>query len=203
MSIQKMIIALVTIIMFSSSCARENEKSGDKKLSQVNNGQWKLAVQAFSFRKFTFFEAVDKTAALGVKYIEAYPGQVISKEKPDIKFTPDISADVRAEIKKKLAQSGVKLINYGVFGLPGDEAKCRQAFEFAKDMGIETIVSEPNEKSLETIDKLCQEYKIKVAIHNHPKPSHYWNPDTILTACKGRSKWIGACRYRTLDALRH
>ena len=43
------------------------------------------------------------------------------------------------------------------------------------------------------IDKLCNEYKIGVAIHNHPKPSHYWNYETVLKVCEGRSKWIGAC----------
>ena len=32
-----------------------------------------------------------------------------------------------------------------------------------------------------------------LAIHNHPQPSHYWDVDTVLATCKGRSKWIGAC----------
>jgi len=60
-------------------------------------------------------------------------------------------------------------------------------------MGIETLVSEPPAEAFDMLDKLCQEYKIKVAIHNHPKPSGYWNPDTVLKVCEGRSKWIGAC----------
>ena len=34
---------------------------------------------------------------------------------------------------------------------------------------------------------------INVAIHDHPKPSHYWNPDTVLKVCQGRSQRIGAC----------
>jgi sugar phosphate isomerase/epimerase len=60
-------------------------------------------------------------------------------------------------------------------------------------MGIETIVSEPEPSALELIDKLAEEYKINVALHNHPKPSRYWDPDTVLEAVKGRSKRIGAC----------
>jgi hypothetical protein len=60
-------------------------------------------------------------------------------------------------------------------------------------MGIETIVSEPPEDAFDLIERLCNEYKINVAIHNHPKPSHYWNPDTVLKVCKGRSARIGAC----------
>jgi len=32
-----------------------------------------------------------------------------------------------------------------------------------------------------------------VAIHNHPQPSHYWNPDTVLEAIGHRSPLLGAC----------
>ena len=69
----------------------------------------------------------------------------------------------------------------------------RKVFDFAKDMGIETIVSEPAPGTFDLLDKLTEEYKINVAIHNHPKPSRYWNPQTVLDAVKGHSKRIGAC----------
>jgi sugar phosphate isomerase/epimerase len=60
-------------------------------------------------------------------------------------------------------------------------------------MGIETLVTEPAEETLEMLNVLCAEYDINIAIHNHPKPTHYWDPDIVLKACKGRSKRIGAC----------
>jgi sugar phosphate isomerase/epimerase len=153
---------------------------------------WRLGCQAYSFNRFTFFDAVDKTASVGLKYIEAYPGQRLSKDN-SAAIGENLSADDRKIVKKKLADSGVKLVNYGVCGLSKNEAESRKVFEFAKDMGIETIVSEPGEDAMETLDKLCGEFDINVAIHNHPKPSHYWNPDTVLKAVEGRSKRIGAC----------
>ena len=51
----------------------------------------------------------------------------------------------------------------------------------------------PSEADFDAIDKLCAEFDINLAIHNHPQPSHYWNPDTVLKVCKDRSKRIGAC----------
>ena len=36
---------------------------------------WRLGCQAYSFNHYTFYEAVDKNASLGLHYIEAYPGQ--------------------------------------------------------------------------------------------------------------------------------
>jgi sugar phosphate isomerase/epimerase len=154
---------------------------------------WRLGCQAYSFNQYTFYEAIDKTASLGLHYIEAYPGQKLSAEKPDAKTDESLPPELRREVKAKLADGGVKLVNYGVCGLSKDEAASRRTFEFAKDMGIETIVSEPAPDAFDTIEKLCEEFQINVALHNHPKPSRYWNPDTVLACCQGRSKQIGAC----------
>lgn len=76
-----------------------------------------------------------------------------------------------------------------IIGFAGDKAM----FDFAADMGFEFIVSEPPEPMLDTIEKLTGEYKIDLALHNHPEPSHYWNPDTGLAALKGRSERMGFC----------
>lgn len=153
---------------------------------------WRLGCQAYSFKRFTFFQAVDKVASLGLKWIEMYPGQTVSKlikVKTDHNMSPEVMAKVRA----KLASAGVKLVNYGVVGLPKDPAAAEKVFAWARKMGVETIVAEPDPKMLGMLDKLCGEYQINLAIHNHPKPSRYWNPDSVVEACKGLSKRVGAC----------
>ncbi|MCE5187142.1 MAG: sugar phosphate isomerase/epimerase [Planctomycetaceae bacterium] len=153
---------------------------------------WRLGTQAWSFNRFTLFEAIEKTHLLGLKYMQACPGQKVSSQ-IDAGFGPDLTSEQLAQVKKKLADEGVKLVAFGVTNIPSDEAGARKMFEFAVDMGIETIVSEPTMDQYDLLDKLCQEYKIKLAIHNHPKPSFYWDPDTVVAACAGRSQWIGAC----------
>jgi len=135
---------------------------------------------------------VDKAKAAGVRFIEAYPGQRITKDAPGA-LDHNMTAEAKAKVKAKLGDAGVKLVCYGVVGLGKNEAENRKVFEFAKSMGIETIVSEPEAGSFDLLDKLTEEYGINVAIHNHPKPSPYWSPDTVLEATKGHSKRIGAC----------
>jgi sugar phosphate isomerase/epimerase len=156
---------------------------------------WRLGCQAYSFNRFTLFEAIDKTASLGLKYIEAYPDQALSKDRSKIKVNETLPADARLELKKKLGDCGLKLVNYGVCSLTQNPDLNRKVFDFAKDMGIETIVSEPPEEAMPMLDKLCAEYEMNIAIHNHPKyaGAHYWNPDTVLKACQGCSHRIGAC----------
>lgn len=156
---------------------------------------WRLGTQAYTFRLYTFFEAIDKAKELKLKFIEAYPGQPLSPDQKNVKWDHNASADVRAKVKAKLKEAGITLVNYGVVGISKDEAEARKIFEFAKDMGIETIVSEPDPAAMDTLDKLTEEFKINVAIHNHPKSpfTRYWNPQTVLDAIKGHSRRIGAC----------
>jgi sugar phosphate isomerase/epimerase len=154
---------------------------------------WRLGCQAYSFNRFTFYEAVDKVHSLGLKVIEMYPGQKLSADHPDARTDGSLSPELRAEVKKKLADADVKLVNFGVCGLGTDEAANRKVFEFAKDMGIETLVAEPPQEAMKMLDKLAGEYEINVALHNHPEPSRYWNPETVIKACEGLSKRVGSC----------
>src|SRR5262249_42364635 len=62
-----------------------------------------------------------------------------------------------------------------------------------KDLGIETILSEPPAQEIDQLDALCVEYGINLALHNHPRPARYWHPATALQACLGHSKRIGVC----------
>ena len=163
-----------------------------KAASAADELGWQMAIHAYTFRKFSIFECIDKTAALGLKYMslsgQREPGRHEAPSRPS-------SSPTRTppQSSKAVAAKGIKLVNIGVVKLPPDEAESRKVFEFAKKMGIDTLVAEPEPAALDIVEKLCKEYNIKVAIHNHPKPSHYWNPDTVLEAVKGRTPLMGAC----------
>jgi sugar phosphate isomerase/epimerase len=152
---------------------------------------WKLGAQAYTFKQFTFFQAIAKIDSCNLSYVEAYPGQEIGGGIPG-KMDYKMDADKRNLILKKLQENGVKMVAYGVVSVD-NEGDWIKIFEFCKAMGVETITSEPNEKYLELLSGLCDKYQINLAIHNHPNPSHYWNPDIALNAIKGKSKRLGLC----------
>jgi sugar phosphate isomerase/epimerase len=155
---------------------------------------WRLGCQLWSFNRFTFMEAIDKTASMGLKYAEAFPGQRLSPDLPeDVKFEHGMSEEHRLLGQKKLQEAGVKVVAYGVVGLSKNEEENRKVFEFAKAMGIETLSSEPPKSALELVGKLADEYGINVAIHNHPKPSLYWDYSILAEAVAGSSTRIGSC----------
>ena len=152
---------------------------------------WQLAIHAYTFRKFSIFQCIDKTAALGLKYM-SLSGSV-SLDGSNSVTTVNLSDKDAQAIKDAATAKGLTLVNIGVVKLPPDEAESRKVFEFAKKMGIDTLVAEPEPAALDTVEKLCKEYNIKVAIHDHPRPSRYWNPDTVAEAIKGRTPLMGAC----------
>ena len=169
--------------------------------AEVTNGApnaeklgWRLGCGSWTFHVYTLFEAIDKTAALGLKYFETGPHPKLSREQPNVAFDEDAPASVRQAVKQKLADSGLKLVSYGMISYTKDLT--RKTFDFAKDMGAEMILSEPRAEQFDMLDKLCEEYDLKLAIHDHPKPTRYWNPDFVLRVCRDRSHRIGACATR-------
>src|SRR5256885_7770985 len=135
--------------------------------------EWKLGCQAWTFRKLSLFETLDTLNGLGVHYIEIYPGQRLSPDQ-NVKFDHNATQEQIDAVLAKCKSAGVTPMSYGVVGLPNEDGDARKVFEFAKKMGLKTIVSEPPPDAFALLDRLASEYHINVAIHDHPKPSHYW-----------------------------
>lgn len=153
---------------------------------------WKLAIQSFTFHKVSFEEALDKTSELGIKYIEAFPGHRLGDKWGDQAFGYGMDEQTRKDILNLAASKGVKIVGSGVF-VPSDPSEWEEEFVFAKEMGLEYISAEPPMADWDIVDSLSNQYDIKVAVHNHPRPSTYWTPDSLLNAIEGRSLKLGAC----------
>lgn len=155
---------------------------------------WRLGVEAYTFHKFTLFEAIEKTAQLGLPFMGGLSFQKVSQAIPK-NFEPGLTDDELRQIRLKLDAAGVRLLTYYIHDIPGDTAGCRKVFEFGRKIGIETFMSEPKPEALDVIEKFCDEYDLNVALHNHDQKASpvYWHPEGILKACQGRSKRLGAC----------
>ena len=72
-------------------------------------------------------------------------------------------------------------------------------FEFGKALGIKTLSADPDPDSFDSLDKLCEEYKIAIGIHPHGpsggKLHRWYSAEVILKAVKDHHPLIGT----TLD----
>ncbi len=156
-----------------------------------------IGCQAYTFNRFTVFEAIEKTAASGAKVIEFYPGQKLSPAEPETKLDHNAAPETIAKVKTKLAEHGITAVAYGVVALSKDEAASRKVFEFCKTLGIRVINTESTD-AIDTFEKLVREYDIRVGFHNHPKrekDTNYkvWDPEYVVGLVKDRDPRIGAC----------
>ena len=154
---------------------------------------WRLGVAAWSFNRFTLFDAIERTSAIGLKYIEAFEGQQLEPGS-ETKLDVNMSNAAIDRLHAKLQSAKVHLLSIYIHELSTNEIECRKSFEFARRLGVETIISEPRPEALSHIEQLCCEFKINVALHNHPKgSSRYWHPQEALRVLEGRSPRLGVC----------
>lgn len=137
-------------------------------------------------------EAFDKTQELGVKYIEVFPGHKLGGKWGDKVFDFNLDATTRKEIKELAASKGIKIVSTGVY-VAERSSDWNKMFAFASAMDMEYISCEPALKDWDLVEKLAKQYNIKISVHNHPKPSDYWNPDNLLQAISKRSTLLGSC----------
>jgi sugar phosphate isomerase/epimerase len=159
-------------------------------------GGFALGCQAYTFNRFSAFEAIEKTAQAGGKTIEFYPGQKLSPDKPNVKLNHDASAETITAIKDQLAKYKIRAVNYGVVG-GKDAGEWRKIFEFAKKLDLYGITTE-DVGHIDDIEKLVKEFDIRVGYHEHgkrPNDPNYkvWDPKFVMSLVKDRDSRIGAC----------
>lgn len=197
-TILKSAVTLAALVAFAGLAALAQPASPAAKPAPRNSAPadalgLSLGTQAWTFRDRTAFEAIDIAADLGLTNIELFAGQELSPEHKDIKVGPGMAKEHMDALKKKMAERKVVASSFGVVGFKKDEADARAKFDFAKAMGMGAISCEPEFDAWDMVEKMAVEYNIRLAVHNHPKPSRYWSPEIVLEQVGKRSKLIGAC----------
>jgi sugar phosphate isomerase/epimerase len=162
---------------------------------ELRQNGWFIGCQAYTFNRFSAFEAIAKTKEAGGNLIEFYPGQILkpgSKEKVHHTMSTEAMAELQAELKRQ----GVRAVNYGVVGANSPE-EVGKIMAFAKKMGLYAVCTESTEQIV-AWEKAAIEHDIKVAFHEHggsmDKPKYkVWDPLYILGVVESRDKRVGAC----------
>ena len=105
------------------------------------------------------------------------------------------TAEQRKEVAGKFLAAGITPLSCGVVSLPNKEEVVRQAFEYARDAGIPTIVASPAADALPLIEKCVKEFNLRVAIHNHgPEDKTGWHaPADVWAGIEKLDERIGLC----------
>ena len=147
-----------------------------------------LGVQSYTFRNFDLEPALKRIKDLGVKYAEFYSKHIPTNSPPE-------------KLKAILAlckEYEVTPAGFGVSGFSKNHDANKKMFDFGKAIGVKYLSADPTPDSFDSLDKLCEEYKIAIAIHPHGPAGggklHQWySAEVIMKAVKDHHKLIGAC----------
>lgn len=180
-------------IFAQNSLADVKDEVANTNYDEVRIKEIPMSTQCWTFRKLSFMETLEKVNKLGIKYLEAFPGQKLLPDNDDKVFNVGMSVEDMKLVKKKLKEYGITLRSFGVTNFENNEEAAKSTFEFVKKMGIKVLVLEPEYDDYTIIDKMVKKYNVRVGIHNHAKPSKYWNPETVMKNIQGLDKRIGIC----------
>jgi sugar phosphate isomerase/epimerase len=150
---------------------------------QREYGWFPMGIQSYSLRHYPVDEALKHVQSLGLHHVEFFGAHFGEKASPD-----DISA-----MRKKVRAMEIAMSAHGVDHFSKNHQANRKLFEFANAAGIRNLSADPDPDAFDSLEKLVEEFGIRIAIHNHGPGHRYDKVDDVLKTVKGRHKWIGAC----------
>jgi sugar phosphate isomerase/epimerase len=163
--------------------------AADKKADKDDPfGGFTLGVQSYSFRNFDLEPALKRTQALGLHAIELYQKHVPLESTPEqIKAVLNLCKDY-----------DITPVAYGVQHFTKNDDDNKKNFEFGKALGIRTFSASPDPDSFDSLDRMCEEYKISIGIHPHgpvgkDQLDRWYSAEVILAAVKDHNPLIGTC----------
>jgi sugar phosphate isomerase/epimerase len=152
-----------------------------------DDSEWqnfKVGIASYTFRKLTLDDTIKALKRLDLHYISI----------KDFHLALTSSTAERQAAMQKLKNAGITALSCGNITMQNDENNIRQAFQYAKDCNMPTIVCSPHPDSMSILDKMVKEYDIKLAIHNHgPEDKRFPSPYDVMKAVQGFDKRIGLC----------
>lgn len=144
----------------------------------------KIGVASYTLRKIPLDMAIKDIQRVGLKYVSIKDSHLAMKSSPE----------ERKAVAQKFKDAGITPVSCGNVAMKNDEANIRAAFEYARDIGLPTIVCAPDPDSMALLDKMVKEFDIKLAIHNHgPEDKRFPAPTDVWKAVQPYDKRIGLC----------
>lgn len=144
----------------------------------------KVGIASYTFSKLPLDATIQGIRRVDVHYVSIKEAHLPLKS----------TAEQRKAVAAKFRAAGITPLSCGNVGMRGSESELRNAFEYARDAGIPTIVCAPSKENLPVLDRLVKEFDIKLAIHNHgPEDKTFPSPLDVWQAVEKLDERVGLC----------
>jgi inosose dehydratase len=147
-----------------------------------------VGAQSYCFRNFKTEQALKRIQELGLRYVEFFQAHA-----PQTKDEKKVKA-----LLKLCGDYGITPIAFGVQGFTKNHEQNKAVFDYGKALGVKYFSADPSPDSFDSLDKLCDKYKIAIAIHPHGpigrgKLHRWYSAEVIMKAVKDHNELIGSC----------
>lgn len=144
----------------------------------------KIGVATYTYSRLPLETAIRDIRRVDVHYVSIKEAHLPLKS----------TAEQRKAVAAKFREAGLTPLSCGTVGMRGGESELRNAFEYARDASIPTIVCAPSRENLPALDRLVKEFDIKLAIHNHgPEDKIFPSPLDVWKAVEKLDERVGLC----------
>ncbi len=152
-----------------------------------SNSAITVGMQSYTFRNFNLERTLQFIQKLGLRNAEFYSKHISTESKPE---------QLQA-LLKLCKEYSVAPESFGVVRFTKKHDDNKRLFDFGKALGVKALSADPDPDSFDSLDKLCEEYKIAVGIHPHGpsggKMHRWYSADIILKAVNSHHPLIGSC----------
>lgn len=141
-----------------------------------------LSIQTWTFRQFPIDVALDWVDQLGFARVELGSNHFSST-------AADAAVDA---MRAAIAARGLECVTAGLELPTADAAANRHLFEYARRLGLRTLLVDPTADSFTSLDALVAEFDVRAGIHNHGPGTRYPLIADVLAAVAGHDPRIGS-----------
>jgi inosose dehydratase len=144
---------------------------------------FELGIASYTFREFSLEDTIAMTARLEMKKLCL----------KSMHMPLDSTAEEIRKMVAKIDAAGIDLYGGGVIYMTTAE-EVDNAFEYAKNAGMEVIIGSPDHPLLDRCNQKVKETGIRLAIHNHgPGDDKYPTPESVYNLVKDLDPRMGLC----------
>jgi inosose dehydratase len=166
---------------------RAGAETGAALSARAGTDPWrglKAGVASYTVRKMPLDDALRAVRRVGLSYVSI----------KDVHVPLTSTTAERRAAAARFAEAGLTPLSCGNVGLENDAGNVRRAFEYARDLGLPTIVCSPHPDSMPILDAMVKEFDIRIAIHNHgPEDKRFPSPYDVWKAIEKYDPRVGVC----------
>ncbi len=168
-----------------SGCSSPPADSPEQPEPDRSYGNYEMGFQSYSLRHFVpTDDFLGQAKRLNLPFVELWRGHLPQNggEEEVVRF------------RDRLREAGITVNAFGVEHFTDEHEKNESIFRLARNLGVGVLSANPSKKAFTSLEKLVDQYDIRIAIHNHgPEDERWRRPEWIMEAVGGLDPRIGAC----------